>query len=72
VVLDRHSIDGLALIRWFVIWPVSLGLSYCVALEGRPLSVALPVAAATAAATPAAAARALTGFAFTELIAFLI
>jgi hypothetical protein len=41
-------------------------------LERRPLSVALPVAAATAAATPAAAARALTGFAFTELIAFLI
>ena len=70
--LDRRGTDGLALIRWFLIRPVSLGLRYCVALEGRPLPVALPVTAATAAATPPAAARALTSFAFAELIAFLI
>jgi hypothetical protein len=72
VVFDWRSIDGLAFIRRFLIRPVSLGLRYCVALEGRPLAVALPVTAATAAATPAPAARALAGFAFAEMIAFLI
>ena len=70
--LDRRSIDGLALIQWFLIRPVSLGLRYSVALEGRPLPVALPITATTAAATPPASARALAGFAFARLIAFLI
>jgi len=54
VVLDRHSIDGLALILRPLVMPLSLGLRGCIALEWRLLTVALPVAAAAAAATPAA------------------
>ena len=67
MVLDRRSIDGLALILRLLVRPLSLGLRGCVALEWRPLTVALPVAAATAAATPPAAVRAFAGFAFTGL-----
>ena len=65
--LDRRSIDGLALILRLLVRPLSLGLRGCVALEWRPLTVALPVAAAAAAATPPAAVRAVAGFAFAEL-----
>ena len=65
--LDRHSIDGLALILRLLVRPPSLGLRGCIALEWRPLAVALPVAAAAAAATPPAAVRAFAGFAFAEL-----
>ena len=71
MVLDRRSIDGLALILRLLVRPLSLGFRGCVALEWRPLTVALPVAAAAAAATPAAAVRAFAGLAFAGLSAVL-
>jgi len=70
-VLDRRSIDGLALILRLRVGLLSLGLRNCFTLEWRLLTVALPVAAAAAAATPAAAVRAFAGLAFAELSAVL-
>ena len=71
MLLDRRSIDRFALILRLLIRPLSLGLSGRIAVKWRPLTIALPVAAAAAAATPAAAMRALAGFAFAKLSAVL-
>ena len=68
--LDRRSIDGLVLMQ-LLIRLQSLGLGDCVALQWWPLTVALPVAAASAAATSTAAAPPVAGFAFAELSAVL-
>jgi hypothetical protein len=64
VVLDRCSIDGLAIVLRLLVRPLSLELRGCVALQRRSLTVALPVAAAAAAATSPAAAPTFAGFAF--------
>jgi hypothetical protein len=71
VVFDRRSIDGLALILRLLVRSLGRGLRACVTLEWRPLTVALPVAAAAAAATAPAAMRAFAGLAFAELSAVL-
>jgi len=71
MVLERRSIDGLALILRLLVRALSLGLRGRVTLEWRPLAVALPIAAAAAAATPAAAVRAFAALAFAELSAVL-
>lgn len=72
MVLDRCSINRLALIWRLHIERMRVGLRCWAALKLRPLSVALAVTPSTAAAAPAAPPAALARLAVAELSAFLM
>ena len=65
--LEWCRIDRFGLVWRLLVGPLSLCVLACIALKWRPVTVALPIAAATTAATPASSPAAVTGFAFAEL-----